>query len=128
MLNDAFSVLDTDSDGRISREELFRFFRSLGECPRESEIEEMMKILDVDGSGTIEISELKNLMECHKDDDECKEIFNSLEKDGLINKKDLTKIATICHFTLPNDIPYDKNGNINFTQFKALYQGKNQTR
>ena len=51
-----FSTLDTNKDGRITREELWNWIR------KDKTIEEILKNLDLDKDGYIEISEFMAIM------------------------------------------------------------------
>lgn len=48
-LRDAFMVFDKDGDGRITKEELGRVMRSLGQFATEEELQQMLKEIDFDG-------------------------------------------------------------------------------
>lgn len=53
-LRRAFQVFDRDNSGTISTEELRDVLKSVGENLTEPELDEMMRQVDVDGSGTID--------------------------------------------------------------------------
>ena len=53
-LRRAFQVFDRDNSGTISTEELRDVLRSIGENLTDSELDEMMHQVDVDGNGTID--------------------------------------------------------------------------
>ena len=53
-LRRAFQVFDRDNSGTISTEELRDVLRSIGENLTDSELDEMMNQVDVDGNGTID--------------------------------------------------------------------------
>lgn len=59
---EAFALFDKDQDGRISGTELSTVMRSLGFCPSESEVTDMMNEIDVNGDHQIEFSEFLALM------------------------------------------------------------------
>ena len=46
---EAFSLFDKDLDGRITEEELGIVMRSLGQRPTESELKNMVTLVDQDG-------------------------------------------------------------------------------
>lgn len=46
---EAFRLFDKDGDGTITKEELGRFMRSLGQYARTEEIQQMLSEVDVDG-------------------------------------------------------------------------------
>ena len=49
---EAFSLFDKDGDGSISTKELGIVMRSLGQNPTESEIQEIINEVDIDGKKT----------------------------------------------------------------------------
>lgn len=53
-LRRAFQVFDRDNSGTISTDELRDVLKSVGENLSETELDEMMRQVDVDGSGTID--------------------------------------------------------------------------
>ncbi len=53
-LRRAFQIFDRDNSGTISTEELRDVLKSVGENLTETELDEMMRQVDVDGSGTID--------------------------------------------------------------------------
>jgi len=50
----AFKVFDKDNSGTISTEELRNVLRSLGESLTDAELDEMVKVADVNGDGQID--------------------------------------------------------------------------
>lgn len=53
-LRRAFQVFDRDGSGHISTDELRDVLKSVGENLTEEELDEMMRQVDLDGSGTID--------------------------------------------------------------------------
>lgn len=49
---EAFRLFDKDGDGSITKEELGRVMRSLGQFAREEELETMLQEVDIDGKST----------------------------------------------------------------------------
>jgi len=47
---EAFRLFDKDGDGSITKEELGRVMRSLGQFAREEELETMLQEVDIDGT------------------------------------------------------------------------------
>lgn len=62
ILRAAFEVFDTDSSGQISVGELRNLITKLGENLSEEEYAEMMRGVDVDGSGSIDFLEFKAVL------------------------------------------------------------------
>lgn len=60
-LTEAFKMFDLDGDGKISRGELGRVLRSLGETMTEEELGQMIRDVDANGDGEIDLQEFINL-------------------------------------------------------------------
>jgi calcium-dependent protein kinase len=54
---DIFLSLDTNKDGKLCRDELISGYRKLYGEFAEDEVDKIMKIADIDGSGEIDYSE-----------------------------------------------------------------------
>jgi Ca2+-binding EF-hand superfamily protein len=52
---EAFRLFDKDGDGSITKEELGRVMRSLGQFAREEELETMLQEVDIDGMSKFNI-------------------------------------------------------------------------
>lgn len=50
---EAFRLFDKDGDGSITKQELGRVMRSLGQFAREEELERMLQEVDIDGKANI---------------------------------------------------------------------------
>ena len=57
-----FDLFDVDGDDHITRDEIGDVMRSLGEEPSEEDLNAMMRVLDVDGNGTVEYIEFLNMV------------------------------------------------------------------
>ena len=67
----AFSLLDIDDNGEITKADLELFMKSkLGEDPTEAELQEMINEVDVDGNGSINFTEFLKLMKGNTADPE----------------------------------------------------------
>ena len=72
----AFDLCDTNSDGRIDRNELKMYFSNIGIPISDKELDNMMHIADTDCSGFVEFEEFINIMIGQQ--------FNSLFSQNLI--------------------------------------------
>ncbi|KAL4955329.1 hypothetical protein BDW69DRAFT_160822 [Aspergillus filifer] len=61
-LRSAFAVFDQDKNGTISADELRRVLTSIGDNVSDADVEEMLKLADVNGDGTIDYEEFVKLM------------------------------------------------------------------
>ena len=61
-LKDAFKVFDADGSGTISRDELKKLMKRLGQNLTDSELDAMMDEVDTDKSGEIDFKEFKSMM------------------------------------------------------------------
>lgn len=61
-LRDAFDVFDADGSGSISRDELKKLMRNLGQSLSDAELDAMMDEVDQDGNGEIDFEEFKSMM------------------------------------------------------------------
>ena len=61
-LKDAFAVFDADGSGTISRSELKKLMKSLGQKLSDAELDAMMDEVDTDGNGEIDFKEFKSMM------------------------------------------------------------------
>jgi len=64
-LFEAFCILDKDNDGKISKEELMEVLKT--EKNQEKEIEKYIKMVDINGDGTIDYTEFLQLMGCDEE-------------------------------------------------------------
>ncbi|KAL4929883.1 uncharacterized protein BDV17DRAFT_260291 [Aspergillus undulatus] len=61
-LRSAFAVFDQDNSGTISADELRRVLTSIGDNVSDADVDEMLKLADVNGDGTIDYEEFVKLM------------------------------------------------------------------
>jgi len=62
-LRDAFAVFDDDNSGSISRAELKKLMKNLGQTLTDAELDAMMDEVDTDGDGEIDFAEFKSMMQ-----------------------------------------------------------------
>lgn len=58
---EAFRLFDKDGDGCITKEELGRVMRSLGQFARNEELQQMLQDIDVDGDGNVSFEEFVDI-------------------------------------------------------------------
>lgn len=99
-LKEAFRLFDKDLDGRITATELGIVMRSLGQRPTDTELKNMVTMVDQDGNGTIEFNEFLHMMakkmkETDKEH-ELREAFRVFDRnhDGFISAPELKLVMT----------------------------------
>ena len=134
---EAFNIFDKDKDGYITIKELDQIMKKLGQAPTESELQNMINEVDIDGNGTIDFREFlgimtKKLKETDSED-ELIEVFKIFDSDGngLINSNELLNVMV----TLGEDInkedindlikevDHDGDGFINFEELYEFFKG-----
>merc|ERR1711936_543782 len=58
----AFNIFDSDGGGEISTRELLKVFKMLGFTPTKDELDEIVEVVDQDGSGEIDFDEFLIMM------------------------------------------------------------------
>eukprot|EP01061_Rhynchopus_euleeides_P010698 TRINITY_DN20210_c0_g1_i1.p1 TRINITY_DN20210_c0_g1~~TRINITY_DN20210_c0_g1_i1.p1 ORF type:complete len:155 (+),score=81.40 TRINITY_DN20210_c0_g1_i1:147-611(+) len=97
-----FNMFDTDASGAVSLNELGCAMRSLGMKASEKELDEMMRDVDVDGSGVIEFEEFLTLVSKRVTEPELlkqlEDVFHKFDsdQDGFLNAGDL--VYALKHF------------------------------
>jgi len=95
---EAFSLFDKDGDGTITTQELGTVMKSLGQNPCESDLQDMINEVDVDGNGTIDFTEFLDMMTKHMketdNEQELREAFKVFDTDGSgkISSGELKKV------------------------------------
>lgn len=95
---EAFSLFDKDGDGTITTLELGTVMKSLGQNPCESDLQDMINEVDVDGNGTIDFTEFLDMMTKHMketdNEQELREAFKVFDTDGSgkISSGELKKV------------------------------------
>ena len=132
-LYEAFSTLDEDHSGLITKEELFNFIRKIGHRPSDLELREIMEIVSKEHPGGITFDDFKYILNKEIKDEltvnSTKEAFAVFDKmmKGKIKKENLKNILLnrgeqnmteeeiqdlINHY-----IEYDENGEVNYNNF-----------
>ncbi|KAL9242547.1 hypothetical protein vseg_016537 [Gypsophila vaccaria] len=135
-LKEMFKMIDTDSSGQITFEELKDGIKKFGANLEESEIHHLMKSADVDNSGTIDYGEfiaaMLHLHRLDKEDHLCA-AFSYFDKDGsgYITRDELQLacqefgVSEIHLEDIINDVDQDKDGRIDYNEFVAMMQRGN---
>merc|ERR1711962_1193145 len=95
ILRDAFLEFDQNSDGYISEDELHNVMCSFGYDVTQQELDEMVKLVDVDGNDLIDFHEFSSLMEGYLAvvdvDQEIRNLFAIIDinQDGFLSKKEI---------------------------------------
>lgn len=102
-LSEAFEFFDLNRDGKLSLKELCTVVRSLGEEVKEEDLQQLIKGVDIDGDGLLDLSEFIDLntqASCSSAESEnaenhaLVEAFNKfdVDKDGFISSEELHRV------------------------------------
>eukprot|EP01105_Mastigella_eilhardi_P001537 TRINITY_DN11839_c0_g1_i3.p3 TRINITY_DN11839_c0_g1~~TRINITY_DN11839_c0_g1_i3.p3 ORF type:complete len:164 (+),score=74.54 TRINITY_DN11839_c0_g1_i3:52-492(+) len=129
----AFAMFDKNGDGHITAKELGDMLSSIGGArPTDTELQDMIREVDTDGSGTVELNEFVAMMErkIAEDKDEAKEAFKMFDLDGngLITAVELKQVMAKLGEALSDaeitamikEADADGDGQINFNEFKKI--------
>ncbi|XP_065201055.1 calmodulin-A-like [Planococcus citri] len=133
-IKEAFLLFDKDEDGRITVAELGVVMRSLGQKPKEHELQGMVNEVDQDGNGTIEFKEFLEMMskklKSTDKDHELHEAFRVFDKngDGFITADELKNV--MCNLgeklsdeeidDMIKEADLNGDGKVDFTEFIAI--------
>ncbi|KAJ6218910.1 hypothetical protein RDWZM_004722 [Blomia tropicalis] len=138
---EAFMLFDKDLDGRITATELGIVMRSLGQRPTETELKNMVTMVDQDGNGTIEFNEFLHMMskkmkETDKEE-ELKEAFRVFDRngDGFISAPELRLVMTNLGEKLTDEevedmikeADLDGDGLVNYDEFVTVLMAPKTT-
>ncbi len=84
---ETFKIFDKNNDGQITQDELKQLLNNIGQKPSDSEIQDMINEIDIDGDGKINFDNFITLMEKklrdHDNEEELIETFKVFDKDGI---------------------------------------------
>lgn len=136
---DAFEMFDKDKDGAISAKELANVMETLvGQKPSMDEITSMIKEVDLNSDGKIELGEFIQLMLKNSPDTETEEeVINAFrvfdkEGNGLINTEELKHIMMTIGDRMTEDeaeemireADIDEDGVINYEEFVRMMMAR----
>ncbi|XP_033749097.1 calmodulin-beta-like [Pecten maximus] len=130
-IEDTFVLIDTDGDGRISKEEMVKAASLMGFNPTSKDADTMIKMADADGDGFINCKEYCSMMSQNyssKDQEKqaLQKAFETLDRDGdgfltteelraaLQYNSDITDDEIEIFFM---EADTDGNGKIDYTEF-----------
>ncbi|KAF5281901.1 hypothetical protein FQR65_LT14485 [Abscondita terminalis] len=135
---EAFRLFDKDGDGSITKEELGRVMRSLGQFARAEELEQMLSEVDVDGDGNVSFEEFveiawtagagrDHVISTEEEEKELRDAFRVFDKHnrGYITPSDLRAVLQCLGEDLSEEeieamikeVDVDGDGRIDFYEF-----------
>ncbi|KAM7252623.1 hypothetical protein ACFE04_008132 [Oxalis oulophora] len=127
-----FSKFDKNNDGSISADELHDVLASLGFKPSTAEVDGLMKALDKDGNGHIDLDEFVEVFshDDESDDKVLKDAFDLYDLDGngvisadelqLVMKRMGEKCSLAEAKKMISSVDEDGDGNVDFEEFKKM--------
>ncbi|XP_065168094.1 neo-calmodulin-like [Atheta coriaria] len=136
---EAFRLFDKDGDGSITKEELGRVMRSLGQFARTEELQQMLQEVDADGDGNVSFEEFVDIAfsagagadtevySREQEDKELRDAFRVFDKHnrGFITASDLRAVLQCLGEDLSEEeiedmikeVDVDGDGRIDFYEF-----------
>ncbi|XP_030760527.1 neo-calmodulin-like isoform X1 [Sitophilus oryzae] len=137
---EAFRLFDKDGDGSITKEELGRVMRSLGQFARTEELQQMLQEIDIDGDGNVSFEEFidiawsagagtgsDQLLSREEEEKELRDAFRVFDKHnrGYITSSDLRAVLQCLGEDLSEEeiedmikeVDVDGDGRIDFYEF-----------
>jgi len=136
---EAFDLFDKNGDGQVTASELGAVMESLGHCPTEEQLMDMVHEVDENGNGCIELDEFIKMMsrtvkesESEKELREAFKVFDK-DKDGFISPSELRNVmynlgeelSELEIFEMIEEADMDGDGRVNFKEFVHMMQGVN---
>ncbi|CAK9826074.1 unnamed protein product [Anthophora retusa] len=135
---EAFKLFDKDGDGSITKEELGRVMRSLGQFARAEELRTMLQEIDIDGDGNVSFEEFVEIVsniganetaptDQDQEEQELRDAFRVFDKHnrGYITASDLRAVLQCLGEDLSEEeiedmikeVDVDGDGRIDFYEF-----------
>jgi calmodulin len=135
---EAFEIFDKDKDGYITIKELGEIMKNLGQTPSETELQDMINEVDIDGNGNIDFKEFLGLMARKMrdtdTDEELIEAFKVFDRDcnGQITAQELKHVMTNLGEKIEDaeveemikEADLDGDGYINYEEFVRMIINK----
>ena len=135
---DAFEMFDKDKDGAITARELGNMMRSIGQNPTDEEVMAMIKEVDLNSDGKIELDEFITLMARNSPDTQTEdEVINAFrvfdkEGNGLIATAELKHIMMTIGDKMTeaeademiHEADIDDDGVINYEEFVRMMMAR----
>ncbi|XP_010435352.1 PREDICTED: calmodulin-like protein 2 [Camelina sativa] len=138
-LSRVFQMFDKNGDGKIAKNELKDFFKSVGIMVPENEIKEMIEKMDVNGDGFMDIDEFGSLyqemVEEKEEEEDMREAFRVFDQngDGFITDEELRSVLASMGLKqgrtledckkMISKVDVDGDGMVNFKEFKQMMRG-----
>ncbi|CAK9184757.1 unnamed protein product [Ilex paraguariensis] len=133
VIRDMFSLMDSDSDGKVTYEELKAGLRKVGSQLAEPEIKLLMDVADVDGNGVLDYGEFVAVtihLQKMENDEHFRQAFMFFDKDGsgyieidelreaLADESGETDMDVLSE--IMREVDTNKDGQISYEEFVAM--------
>ncbi|CAK9183396.1 unnamed protein product [Ilex paraguariensis] len=133
VIRDMFALMDTDSDGKVTYEELKSGLQRVGSQLAEPEIKLLMDVADVDGNGVLDCGEFVAVtihLQRMENDEHIRRAFMFFDKDGngyieldelreaLADESGETDLDILND--IMREVDMDKDGQISYEEFVAM--------
>lgn len=133
-LKEIFDLFDQNQDGVVTYSELVSIFANMGQEPSESELKDLLKLIEKDDSSTLDFKDFGNLMTIRMTPEDTelqiKRAFGEFDKnrDGYINAEELKAVMKSIGESLTDEeviamIDYgstNKDGQMDFDAFYSI--------
>jgi len=135
-LKETFKMFDLNNDGIITKEELGIVMKRLGRETNDRDLETMIRDVDTNGNGVVELDEFINMMKAQTrtmtSDEAVRQAFQVFDKNGdnFINKDEIRMAmnnlgenvteAEVDEMLQCMDL--NKDGRVSFEEFKKMFE------